>query len=191
MGQVLNPVAVPFDNAVVNPTVVAPTVDDAPVASVGALAVVEQDVRGCSSNGALMGCELNSMPVLSEPCVLTKIVAPSMVVERSDLSGSMKVVSPVSQVGASSVNFGVDDVHNTCVDVPVKLIEPQALIIHVGNNSGMDVRKHLDWLHVSSDSESVSSFDYSGADNPGNPFALLRDTLVVSGASRGRGRCRR
>ncbi|PKU74626.1 hypothetical protein MA16_Dca004816 [Dendrobium catenatum] len=137
-----------------------------------------------------MACELNSMPILSEPCVLTKIVAPSMAVERFDLSGSMKVLSPVSQVGASSVNLGVDDVHYTCVDVPVKLIEPQALVIHVGNNSGMNVRKHLDWLHVSSDSESVSSFDSSGADDPGNPFALLRDTPVVSGASRGKARGR-
>ncbi|PKU86390.1 hypothetical protein MA16_Dca025197 [Dendrobium catenatum] len=146
---------------------------------------VPNDVRGCSSNGALLGGELNSLPVLSESCVLTKIVAPSMAVERTDFFGSMKVLSPVSQIGASSVNLGVDDIHNACVDVLVKLIEPQALVFHVGNNSGRDVRKHLDWLHVSSDSEFVSSFESSGTDDPGNPFALLCDKPFVYGASRG------
>ncbi|PKU61657.1 hypothetical protein MA16_Dca028069 [Dendrobium catenatum] len=152
--------------------------------SVGALAVVERGVRGCSSDGGLLACEVNSLLVLSEPCILTKNVAPLMVVERSHSFGSIKDLSPGFQVGGSLVNLEVTDVHNACVDVPVNLIEPQALVFHVRNNSGMDVRKHIDWLHVSSDSESFSSSESSGADDPSNPFALFRDTLVVSVASR-------
>ncbi|PKU70233.1 hypothetical protein MA16_Dca011079 [Dendrobium catenatum] len=171
LGSVLTLVAVPFDNAVVNPGVDALTIDGVLVVNLTSVVSV----------------------VLSEPCVLTKNVVPLMVVERSDSSRSIKELSPGPQVGGYSVNLEVADVHNDCVDVLAKLIEPEALVFDVRNNSGMDVRKKIDWLHGSSDSESVSYSESSGADDPVNSFALLRDSPVVSVASRGKahGRGRR
>ncbi|KAI0524966.1 hypothetical protein KFK09_004356 [Dendrobium nobile] len=64
------------------------------------------------------------------------------------------------------------------------------MIYHVGENSSRDVIKQLDWLHVLSDSEYDSSSESSGADDPGNSFYLLRDSSVVSVASRGKARGR-
>ncbi|PKU69693.1 hypothetical protein MA16_Dca021053 [Dendrobium catenatum] len=83
---------------------------------------------------------------------------------------------------------------NSFINVPVNLIDIQALVYHVGDNSGMNVRTHLDWLNCSSDleSDSDSSSDYCGGFDPGQDFKLVRDRPVLSVAScgrfRGRGR---
>ncbi|PKU74812.1 hypothetical protein MA16_Dca005003 [Dendrobium catenatum] len=69
-------------------------------------------------------------------------------------------------------------VNNNFVDVPITLINPQCLVYHVGENSGLDVRVQLDWLHGSSDSDSVS-LESIGDDDPGNSFALLHDKSLL------------
>ncbi|PKU63947.1 hypothetical protein MA16_Dca021575 [Dendrobium catenatum] len=84
---------------------------------------------------------------------------------------------------------------NSFVDVPVNLIEPQALVYHVRDNAGLDVRTHLDWLQCSSEFESdsnASSNHYGGSD-PDHDSKLVRDRPIVSIASHGsfRGRDRR
>ncbi|PKU75745.1 hypothetical protein MA16_Dca015625 [Dendrobium catenatum] len=81
---------------------------------------------------------------------------------------------------------------NSFVDVPVNLIEPQALVYHVGDNAGLDVKTHLDWLQCSSEFESDSdaSSDHYGGSYPGHDSKLVRDRPIVSVASRGRFRGR-
>ncbi|PKU67189.1 hypothetical protein MA16_Dca013613 [Dendrobium catenatum] len=77
------------------------------------------------------------------------------------------------------------------VDVPVKLIETNALVYNMGDNSGVDLRLHLDWLHCSSDAESDSSSDHGGGSDPGHDFKIVRDRPVCAvsrGRPRGRGR---
>ncbi|PKU59914.1 hypothetical protein MA16_Dca019616 [Dendrobium catenatum] len=68
----------------------------------------------------------------------------------------------------------------------------------LGVRPGLDIRNHVNWLHVSSDAESESEFSecdvaspefFCGSD-PGNDFALVRDRPVLSVASRGRSRGR-
>ncbi|PKU70011.1 hypothetical protein MA16_Dca022256 [Dendrobium catenatum] len=83
-------------------------------------------------------------------------------------------------------------ISNAFVNVPVNLIEPQALVYHVGDNSGIDVRTHLDWLHYTSEfeSDSDSSSEYCGGSNPRHDFKLVHERPVVSVASRGRFRGR-
>ncbi|PKU66048.1 hypothetical protein MA16_Dca017369 [Dendrobium catenatum] len=84
---------------------------------------------------------------------------------------------------------------NSFVNVPVNLINTQALVYHVGDNSGMDVRTHLDWLQCTSEfeSDSDSSSDNCGGSDPGHDFKLVHDRPVLFVASRGRlrGRGRR
>ncbi|PKU86657.1 hypothetical protein MA16_Dca014299 [Dendrobium catenatum] len=81
---------------------------------------------------------------------------------------------------------------NAFVNVPVNLIEPQALVYHVGNSFGLDVRTHIYWLQCTSELESDSDFSwkYCGGSDPDHDSKLIRDRLVVSVASRGRFRGR-
>ncbi|PKU73092.1 hypothetical protein MA16_Dca016159 [Dendrobium catenatum] len=81
---------------------------------------------------------------------------------------------------------------NKFVNVPMNLIDTQALVYHVGDNSGMDVRTHLDWLHCTSEFEFdyYSSSDYCGGYDPRHDFKLVRDRPVHSVASHGRFRGR-
>ncbi|PKU80426.1 hypothetical protein MA16_Dca013841 [Dendrobium catenatum] len=81
---------------------------------------------------------------------------------------------------------------NSFVDVPVNLIEPQALVYHAGDNSGLDVRTHFDWLQCTSEleSNSDSSSEYCGGFDPGHDSKLVHDRPIVSVAPRGRFRGR-
>ncbi|PKU62446.1 Transcription factor CPC [Dendrobium catenatum] len=95
-------------------------------------------------------------------------------------------------VVGGGVNSGEDIVviSNSFVDVPMNLIEPQALVYHMGDNSGVDVMVHLDWLHCTSEfeSDSDSSPEYCGGSNHGHDFKLIHERPVLSVASRGRDR---
>ncbi|KAH0453055.1 hypothetical protein IEQ34_017379 [Dendrobium chrysotoxum] len=121
------------------------------------------------------------LAIVDSACVDASPVTPidqvaSLLIENSNILVSPKV--PVADIAPTSL-----------VDVPVKLIEPHAFVYHVGDNFGIDVRAHIDWLHCSSEyeSDSGSSLESEGCDDPGNAFALLRDRPVVSVTSRGRG----
>ncbi|PKU85196.1 65-kDa microtubule-associated protein 6 [Dendrobium catenatum] len=153
-----------------------------------------EEAQACHS----VGCDLNSsalLPVVgakSAQCILPSNLLPSVVVECLDGSAPIEVNlgglvcgDSCDAPALSSPNSNDGLVHNDFVDVPVNFISPQALVYHVGDNLGMDMRKQLDWLQDASDSESISSSESIRVDDPGNPFALLRDTPVVSVATRG------
>ncbi|PKU59775.1 hypothetical protein MA16_Dca028699 [Dendrobium catenatum] len=78
------------------------------------------------------------------------------------------------------------------------MVDTLNMVNRLGENSGFDVRNHVDWLHGSSDFESESdrsdcgfiSPDFCRGSDPGNEFSLVRDRPVRSIASRGRARGR-
>ncbi|KAI0501515.1 hypothetical protein KFK09_016460 [Dendrobium nobile] len=47
---------------------------------------------------------------------------------------------------------------NNFVDVPVNLVDTHTMVNHLGENSGFDLRNHIDWLNGSSEFE--SEFDF-------------------------------
>ncbi|PKU74850.1 hypothetical protein MA16_Dca005041 [Dendrobium catenatum] len=104
-----------------------------------------------------------------------------------DCGGVNNVVSTVGSDGIVGNELRVSA--NSFIYVPMNLIDTQALVYHVGDNSGLNVRTHLDWLR-STDVESDSdSSDYCDCSNPGQDFRLVRDRPIASrGRFRGRGR---
>ncbi|PKU74508.1 hypothetical protein MA16_Dca003711 [Dendrobium catenatum] len=170
-----------------------------PVNSMGDLALVNADVPAASSPLA---------PVLSP--VVTAVVGggdPLFVKNgcvnlNVALCGVNSIISPLSNGVVESseaiVGGGVNSgegmmvIPKSFVDVSVNLIEPQALVYHVGDNSGVDVRLLLHWLHCTSKFKpgSDSSSEYCGGADPGHDFKLMRDSPVISVASYGRARGR-
>ncbi|KAI0509880.1 hypothetical protein KFK09_010477 [Dendrobium nobile] len=103
-------------------------------------------------------------------------------------------VCRVAVLGNSSPIRNERVVLNDCVDVPVTYLDPKSFQYNVKDNSGVDLRVHLDWLHgynsVSESESGSDSVESLGDGDPGNSFNLLRDKPLVTAASRGRSRGR-
>ncbi|PKU76603.1 hypothetical protein MA16_Dca001208 [Dendrobium catenatum] len=94
-----------------------------------------------------------SVPAL---CGLVSFEVPCVLGEKSDSSISIsKSIAPI----VSSLVTPAVIVNGSFVDALVNLISHEALIYHVGDNMGEDVRLQIDWLHCSSDFSSESSGD--------------------------------
>ncbi|PKU84950.1 hypothetical protein MA16_Dca022991 [Dendrobium catenatum] len=137
--------------------------------------------------GMLPPCKV--VGAVSNPSVVPTVFIECSEVPPVAVDLVVSVVPTVSSPVASPTVLNARLVPSEVVDVHVKLIEPHALVYHVGEHSGMDVRGGLDWLQCSSEYESgsASSFESDGVVDHGKDF--LRDRPIVSrGKARGRGR---
>ncbi|KAI0523136.1 hypothetical protein KFK09_005526 [Dendrobium nobile] len=135
---------------------------------------------------------------------LEHVSGPSTILGEADLAavGLPASESPVVNGNCNMVCGRIETLNGLSVasenfiNVPVNVVDTINLVNQLGAKSGFDVRNHVDWLNVSSESEFSdcgASPEFFGGSDPSNEFNMVRDRPVFSVATRGRlrGRGRR
>ncbi|PKU87048.1 hypothetical protein MA16_Dca025340 [Dendrobium catenatum] len=116
--------------------------------------------RACNSAVGNPGCAFNYIPLVS--VLAASVILASFSKTHEDVDdpiGSGTDNGNLGGVGCDSTHVDAGLVHSSFVGVQVNVIGHQDLVYYVGENSGLDLRVQIGWLHGSSDdSDSVSSF---------------------------------
>ncbi|XP_020699241.1 uncharacterized protein LOC110111628 [Dendrobium catenatum] len=177
--------------------------------------VSDQGVLNCDIN--INAGEVDALPFVDCPVISPEVLGPhvpALVVldpvlipsainrSRPPVLSELNVVSNVESERVEKLNFTAT-CSNNLIGVPVNLVDTRTFANQLGDNSGFDIRNHVDWLHGSSEYESESDFsdfvltspEFCGGSVPGNEYSVVRDRPVCLVASRvrfrGRGRRKR